>query len=171
MRDDTKKAALSGAASGGLLGLAGSALGGGGIKQALRSALLGALAGGTVSGGGIAIGDTVMGAPEQGEINPYTRRGALGGGIAGAGVGALLGGALAKKYLKIPKATGITQFFANRQPKMAAALGAMGGGLAGAYQAGDEGMQLDFIQNEIDAMGRKRKAEEIAQKIMRGEPI
>lgn len=163
-RDDIKKAALSGAASGGLLGLGGGLLSGGGIKSALRAAALGALGGGAVSGAGVGAGSALMGEPEEGEISPYTRRGALGGGTVGAGLGGLLGAALGKNYLKMAKFPSLGKLGG----KKGALLGGLGGGGAGAFMAGDEGMQLDFIQNELDAMEKKRRADQIAKSIVDG---
>lgn len=167
MDDSTKKAALSGAASGGVMGLIGAGMGGSGLKKALRAALLGSGVGATVAGGGTALGSSVLGSPGEGEINPYTRRAALGGGIAGAGIGAALSAALAKKWLKINNPP-LSKIFAGKSPGKSALLGGAVGGLFGGYQGGDEGMQLDFIQNEIDALARKRKADELAKRIMEG---
>ena len=166
MNDSTRNATISGAASGGILGGVGSTLAGGGMKAALRAALLGALTGGAVSGAGQAAGSAVLGDPEEGEINPYTRRGVLGGGLAGAGMGGLLGAALSRKFLRVPGAKGALSALAGKSTGRAAGLGALGGGAFGGYQAGDEGMQLDFIQSEMDAMRKKRKAELLGQRLM-----
>lgn len=162
MNERTKNAALSGAASGAVLGGAGSILTGANLKSALRAALLGSVASAGMAGGGMAIGNSILGdPPDEDEINPNTRRTALGGGIAGGSIGALLGGALGKKYLRLPGATGLTKYIASKSPKTAALLGGGSGALAGSYLAADEGMQLDFLQNELDALERKRRAKEL----------
>jgi hypothetical protein len=159
-----QKAAASGAAGGALYGGVGSMLLGSGPKGAIRNAILAALAGGTVSGVGVGAGAKLMGDPEEDEISPYTRRGALGGATVGGGLGALLGAALGKKYLKMPKLAAIGSL----SPKKAALAGGLGGAASGSYMAADEGMQLDFIQNELDAHERKRRADELAKQIMDG---
>ncbi len=166
MNDSTRNATISGAASGGILGGVGAGLAGGGIKSALRAALLGALTGGAVSGAGQAAGAAALGDIEEGEVNPYTRRGVLGGGLAGAGMGGLLGAALSRKFLRVPGAKGAIGALASKTPGKAAGIGAGAGGAFGAYQAGDEGMQLDFIQNEMDDTRKKRRAQQLAMQLM-----
>lgn len=168
MRDETQNAALSGAASGGILGLVGSGLAGGGLKSALRASLLGALTGGAISGAGVGTGTAMLGSPEEDEVNPYTRRGVLGGGVAGAGMGGLLGAALAKRFLKFKAPPPALKALADQPVRKAAGIGAGAGGAFGAYQAGDEGMQVDFIKNEIDELQRKRKAEMLGRQLMEG---
>lgn len=169
MMDAVGRAALSGAGSGGVLGLGSAILGGAGIKSALRRAVLGSLMGGGAAATAVGAGSLALGSPDAGESNPYTRRGAAGGAITGGTFGALLGGAmskgilsgsLAKKYLKVPEALGgMARFAAGKHPALSAIIGGLSGGAVGAYQGGDEGMQVDFIQNEIADAQKKRRRE------------
>jgi len=168
--DDVRDATISGGLSGAGIGLTGTALAGGNWKQALRSALMGALAGGTVAGGGVGTGSLLMGESEPGEINPSTRRGILGGGLAGGGLGALASAALAKKFLKVPPKEGVMSFLGKQTPGKAALYGGTVGAGMGAAHAGDEGMQIDAINNELDALNRRQRAEKMVQKMMNPDP-
>ncbi len=157
MFDAALKAGASGATSGGIMGLGGSLLSGAPPKQALRNALMAALAGGTISGVGVGAGTAFLGEPKD-EVNPYTRRGSVGGAGVGGTMGALLGAALAKKYLKAPsKLQNVEKFFVGKHPALGALIGGAGGAAFGAYQGADEGMQLDALQGELDDLELRRR--------------
>lgn len=154
-----KHAAEGGAASGGLLGLGTSLMGGASVRKALRNAAASALLAGGVSGAGVGVGTAALGEPheeDEDDPNPYTRRGAVGGAIAGGGAGALLGAALAKGYLRAPAELGALNKLAGKHPLLGALAGGTVGALAGGYKAGDEGMQVDFLQHELDAHHKRR---------------
>lgn len=157
-----RDAGISGAASGGIMGGLGSLLSGTNYKTALRNAAIGSLIGGGLAGGGVAIGNEVMGEPERGETNPYTRRGTIGGAVAGAGAGTLAGGALAKDYIDLPKKLEpVGKYIRGKHPLLGAILGGIGGSALGAWKVGDEGMQVDFIQSELDDLRRRRRRGDI----------
>ncbi len=171
MRDDVKRAAASGGLSGAILGGGSALISGMGLKKALRNALIGGLGSGALAGTGVGVGGALLGDPEEGEINPNTRRAALGGGLVGGAAGAGAGLALSKGIGKAIPAIGkheIARFLSKRNPALAAALGLGAGALVGGFHGGDEGMQVDFLQNERDAIEKKRRAEKLAADIMAG---
>jgi len=161
--ESVRDAALSGGLSGTILG-AGSSLIANGLnaKLALRRAAMGALAGGGLAGGGVAIGNQILGEPKKRETNPYTRRGTVGGAIAGAGAGTLMGAALANDYINLPKKLEpVGKYIRGRHPLIGALLGGLVGTGIGAYKIGDEGMQVDIIQREVEAARRRRRKEQL----------
>jgi hypothetical protein len=172
-----KDAATSGGLTGALLGAGSSFLSGQRSvpKMLARAAALG-LGTGAMTGAGTLIGSSLLGAPDEGEQGGFTKRagvgGAIGGGLLGAGFGALMGSgaggkvlkalqklpgygraaAVASKELPIDNlATDVLKKWA-RTPgssaakKSAAFLGAGGAGLGGALGA-SEGMQVDYLQS------------------------
>lgn len=162
MFTEAAKAGLSGATSGAAVGLGTSLLTGANYKQALRNAALSALVGGGISGTGVGIGTAIHGEPGRNETSPYTKRGSLGGGVAGALGGGVLSAALAGEHMAVPSKMPILGKLVGKNRLVAALLGSLAGGAGGAYMGADEGMQLDFFKNEMDAMRRKRRAEGLA---------
>jgi len=134
------------------------------FSQLLKPALTGGATFGGVAAGSGYIGDEMLGDPEQGESNPYTKRTGLGGlavGGAGGGLaGALVGSGIANKAA--PKVLGDSflarkamDFVGKGGLSKAGKLGAIGallGAGASGFIAADEGMQMDMIENE-----RRRK--------------
>ncbi len=158
--DAARQAAISGAVSGGALGGITSLLGGTRSKAALlKAALLGAGGGAGVAAGTTALGGAIMGAPEEDDPNAYTRRGAVGGLVGGGVLGAGIGALLTKGRMKAPGLVG--DYFTKLGTKGAsglkqgAAAGSLGGALGAAYMGSDEGMQVDAINQELL---RRRKA-------------
>lgn len=178
-------AALSGGASGGILGSLHSAMS---PKSTLGSIGLGALKtaglGAVAAPSGLLAGEAILGAPEKGEVNPYTHRGLAGGaavGAAGGGLAALylasggkiplskLGsfgsfldegaqGALQKNNIIMNK---LRSWAANPSAKnmlKASVMGTSLGGLAGGGFAMGEGQEADIISNEAAALHKKRIA-------------
>jgi len=154
---ETTDAALSGALSGSLIG-GGSGLMEGYSKRAiLKRALLGALGGGALAGSAIGLGHEMLGQPE--DEGAYTRSGAVGGLAAGAGAGAAGGAALASGL--IPSKRGLLARIAKMGYGPAMSTGAVVGAGAGAFQGSDEGMQLDYIKNEMDRHNREKLLREM----------
>lgn len=175
--DATWRATLSGAGSGAVLGGASALLGG--LKpwqKVAKTALAGAGISAGIAGGGTFLGSQVLGAPEPDEDSAYTTRAGLGaslaGGAIGAGLGALAGhGSFSKSAIgrKVAQQFGgladniVGQGFKKLTAmggREGAKRGAIAGGLAGAalggYQGADEGMQVDFIQAQLDKQRRER---------------
>ena len=113
---------------------------------------MGALSAGIVGGGSL-IGSKIIGAPKEGENSPFLKRAALGGAIAGTGMG-IAGAVLAKKN---PFVKGAIASLAKEWRPAAAmqkagvikasAIGALAGGGYGAMTGSDEGSQVDTIQS------------------------
>lgn len=161
VKDAALKATLSGGIMGGLLG---------GIApmlstvpknprkmalESLGSGALGAAISGTAAGGGTLLGSSILGAPDPNDSSAFTRRATL-GSVLGGGLGGAVLGAAAGKFGKLPGFSPyVLKKLAKRlsQSKRPTAYGAGAGGLAGALGAGgigsDEGMQVDFINNEL----------------------
>ena len=180
LREATKKAALSGGLSGGVLGGATAMMSG--VRspgRLLAAALGGGAATGGLTGGSIYAGSKAMGVPEADEPSGYALRGGLGGLMAGGMGGALLG-ALASRARPLKTLTKMAEkaevpvdnlmgdFYkrlTNRPMKEAMAKGSMlGGGIGagvGAFLGSDEGMQLDFIENQLKEARRQRLREEL----------
>lgn len=175
VEDASLEAAKSGGLSASLISGAGSLLAG--KKPLLRVAGDAALAGlgmGALTGGATYLGSSIMGAPEEGEHGGYTNRAALGGALAGGAVGAGLGGLLGGGKLawlrKVPGMAAkmekeglfnnlITDQIKNVAKKgpgrTAAALG-LGGAALGGGLAGNEGMAVDYLQDDEDPYGNLR---------------
>lgn len=162
------KAALSGAASGALLG-GGTALltRGKSLKSALQAAGIGAGAMGALAGGGTAIGNKVLGNPDPNDRAAFTKRAAVGGALAGAALGGLGAVALKKGALGAKASDAFTKGAKTWRPlhaiqnagtPTAAAIGAGAGALYGAHQGADEGMMVDAINNsQIAARDQDKK--------------
>lgn len=167
IRDASLEAAKSGGISAALLGGAGSLLAG--RKPWLKVAGDAALAGlgmGALTGGATYLGSTIMGAPEEGEHGGFTNRAALGGALAGGVLGAGAGGLLgAGKLSWLRKVPGVAAKLEEEGPfnnlltdqikrlakkgagRTAAALG-IGGAALGGGLAGNEGMAVDYLDDE-----------------------
>lgn len=178
IREATRKAALSGGITGGILGGVGSLLGGARSPgRMLKSAILGGLGGGALTGGATYLGTETLGVPDATEPGGYTWRAGLGGALLGAGGGALLGALGSRaggfKTLKkmaqkadIPTENMIGDFYRRLSEKplkeamrKGAGLGAGIGGGVGTFMGSDEGMQLDFIENQLREAQRQRLRE------------
>jgi len=170
MLSSLAKMGLSAGTTGGIVGGATSLLGGarslGGIA---KGALGGAALAAPLAVGATGLGNLLMGAPDEGDSSAYARRaglgGLIGGGLAGAAIGGLVGRRGIGAISKLPYAERVSeklpldnvivdkikQWAANpsaiSSAKSAALLGSVLGGGAGFY-AGDEGTQLDFLRNQ-----------------------
>lgn len=176
-KEATKKAALSGLASGALLGGGGALLSGAkNYGQILKALLLGGTAGAGLSAGAIGLGTGIMGDGSPDDPEAYTKRGILGGGLGGAAVGAGLGALLASKHVKIPAIKALTK--AGQEPglvargieglvspKRGAVIGALGLGAAGGFHGAGEGMQLDFVNNLQEEQKKRAFRQALAQKM------
>lgn len=188
--DAIARASIRAAASG---GLSGAALGAGaslfsptrGLSNIVKNAGLAGLGMGAIAGGSIYAGSKILGPPTEEEDTGFTRRGGLGGLVAGVPTGALLGGlagsglhntandllelgpnSVAKfirKHSHSLTDNSIGDYFKKlgdgpRLPGMlkGAALGAGALGAVSAFSGGDEGLQLDFIHNEINNAAKRR---------------
>jgi len=160
------KMGISSGATGAILGgVASLAKGGPGkvfsnanVGRAVKSAgkFGGALA--LAGTGGALLGSAVIGKPKPNEGGAYTKRGAVGGGIAGAiGGGTLAALAIrnpwAMKQLAKHKGWRPVRALMNGGAAKRISIGAGIGGLVGAGQLADEGQQLDTI----NAMRKKKK--------------
>ncbi len=188
-----KRAALSGAVTGSLLGAGGALIGGKRrLADFIKAGLLGGGAGGALSGGSSLIGSSVLGAPDPSEEGAYARRGALGGAIGGGLVGATLGGLTGAGKMKLPAGAPIVlkniakkigdssmldnvlvdklKAYALAPDKSTAIKGALlGGGALGALagvQGGDEGMGVDFINSEMDRKEKEKMRQAMMQRYM-----
>lgn len=176
-----KELALSGAISGGVLGVAGSALGAPSLGKILRSGAIGAAAGGGLATASGFAGGKVLGEPEEGEENAHTKRGAVGGAVAGGVLGALAGGistsTKARQLFHLIKNPTVRKAFSSKDadgkvtnylleklkninsPMVGAGLGAAALGGAAAYQGADEGMQMDVVEGVRRAKKRREMLE------------
>ena len=167
IRDATLTALLGGGASGAVLGAGSGLFGKGSVtaKNIGTKALLGALGSGALAGASTYIGNKALGAPEDDDPTGYTTRGgvggAIGGGISGAGLGALA----ARGKVPLPKASPeFLRAYAQKLKAMplgkgagiGAAIGALGLGSLASYFGADEGMQLDFMHNQVQAEKLKK---------------
>jgi hypothetical protein len=166
----TIKAAILGGSTGAILG----AIPGLKMKSTLAGTLTsigrGAALGGSLAGGGTAIGTAILGKPKNHEGAPVTKRAALGGAI----VGGILGGTgvvAARKFPASVKWTGINldklanpktgwrpAAFMKKAPlPLAAAAGAGAGAVVGGSHAADEGQEVDTVNS---LQGKKKFFEE-----------
>ncbi len=151
-------AAASGAVSGAGLGFLPMILRRGtSLKAALKAGAVGGLASGAIVGGGALLGSKIVGKPREDEGAAFTKRAAIGGTIAGAGVGLAGGLALrktrggARMLVKASKqwrpAMWMRQGRGHGGLASAAAIGAVGGGVYGGATGADEGQQVDSIRH------------------------
>lgn len=150
-----RTAAISSALSGGLFGLLPGLKKSTAGRQVLKSALGGAALGATVGGGGTYIGTKIMGDPSKKDPTAITKRAALGGGIAGLGLGAAAVLAL-RRGKKVPfvgsldeaaKTYRPAEFIRKAPAVLAVGSGALIGGLTAAAHGADEGQQVDTLRN------------------------
>lgn len=173
VKEATLKALLSGAASGGVFGAATSALSSKNplkLLPILKSAALGATTAGGIAGGSTYLGSKLAGVPSEEETSGYTKRASLGGAVGGGAIGAVAGALASRGKLPLPKVTPrfISKYFddlASRGAKESiprgVLIGALAGGVPAAFYAGDEGMQIDFLNNEIKEARKKKMLQEL----------
>lgn len=172
-------AALSGVGSGALMGGAGRFIAGSRkLKEMLKAAAMGGALSGATAGLATGAGTAAMGVPDSDESNAYATRGLTGGALLGGTVGAGIGGALGLKgpgiLAKLPKIvkqagsnlpldnmlTDKLLAYAAKPGASSAVKGALLGagtlGAAASYLGGDEGMQIDLIRDQMNALKRKR---------------
>lgn len=178
VKDATFTALLSGGLSGAGLGAVSKLMGSAKRatpKELLKAAILGGSVYGGLSGGSTALGSYIMGPPKEDDPSAFTMRGGVGGGVAGGALGAGLGAAVAGGAINAPKQ--IPAFAANylknlrssKNPLLkGAGIGAAAIGLPMAFLASDEGMQTDFIRNQVQA-AKRRKLEEAYRLIKENE--
>jgi hypothetical protein len=158
--------ALGGGFSGAIMGGATSLLGGAGKwGKVAQAAGLGALGGSALASGSGYVGGKVLDA-DPNDPTSNTKRGAIGGLLAGA-VGGLGLGALMKipavksKVVAMLSDAGKPGIMAKAIDKMPLKKVALGTGLvgagAGAMSGYDEGMQADFIKNIADQAKEKKR--------------
>lgn len=158
---------LTGSVMGGLGGLFDSH--GGSGKALKRKAMIGALAGGAagagIAGGSTFLGNKILGAPEEDDPTGFTTRGAVGGAVGGGIGGAGLGALAAREKIPFPKkspeflrayASKLKAMPLSKGAGIGAAVGALGLGSLASYLGADEGMQLDFINNQVKAEKMKK---------------
>ena len=156
--------AASGALTGAGMGGIGKLLGGSrSLPAILGAAGTGAIAGGTAIPGAAYLGEQILGAPGEEDLQPYTARagigGALAGGAGGAGLGYLAGSGLSAKAgsvfpgvakalkAELPIDNMLVDWIKRSGGKKGALLGALLGAGGLGYLAADEGQQLDTIRN------------------------
>lgn len=168
---NARSAALSSGIAGGAYGAGFSLLGGAtsGSKVAKmggRAAALSALLG----GGGVYLGSRLLGNPREDESTGFTRRASVGSGLVGAGLGSAAG-ALAGAGM-IPAAIRenpslLSRYLAKlsaapsgKKALIGAALGALGGAVGGTAIGSDEGMVIDFVNEEKKRQMLKRRLDD-----------
>jgi hypothetical protein len=134
-------------------------------KLAAKSGSLSALLG----GGGVYLGSKLLGNPSDEESTGFTRRASLGSGLVGAGLGSAAG-AFAGSGL-VPKSVSanpslLSQYVAklSRAPSakkalIGAALGGLAGSVGGTAIGSDEGMVIDFINEERKRQMMKKRTQ------------
>ena len=160
----TRNAVLSGGASGAAFGLGTALLARKKAAQVAMAALAGGGAGGALAGGSTYLGSKLMGAPDTNDPSGFTKRAGLGGAVGGGGIGAILGGLIGgtsagQKLAPDVLMPYIKSLKGQRGAAIGAAIGALGLGGAAGYKGADEGMQLDFIRNQINDAKRKKMRE------------
>jgi hypothetical protein len=156
IRRMSEDAALSSGLTSGLTGAGFGAFQQKNLKDVLKIALKSGLIGAGVGGGSIYAGAHLLGMPEENETTGYTRRGTVGGTAVGAGLGAALGaglgsGVMPKPGNKTVMSRLLSRLARNPGPKnMATGAAILGpiGALVGGYMGSDEGLVLDFIDQE-----------------------
>ena len=170
-RERLKTLLLSGGVSGALLGGGGSLLTGAkSLGKVGKAAALGAAISGGLSAGSGLLGDKLI-TPDPNDPQGNTKRGALGGLVAGGLGGAALGGLIGGKsgISRTVKAALMNKlgrgFMAKEVGKLASPLAGAAtigglGALVGGYQASDEGMQADMLENIKRQKMRERMREQ-----------
>jgi hypothetical protein len=189
--DAIRNSMLSGGLSGSVLGGVGRALSGTRKPWEIATAAgLGGLVNAGLVGGSVGVGSALMGEPGEEDSSGYTKRaatgGALAGGAAGAGLGALGAKGKLAEWLEKSKygpkiaeklpidniiVDNLKKFIMEESPMMekiklgsplrrGLALGALLGGTVGAAQAGGEGMQVDVMAQEIAKQQRRARLEQ-----------
>lgn len=148
-------AGLSAAASGGVLGAIPAFRTGSTFKGSLKGIATGAGLGALLGGGGTYIGTKLLGKPKRNDPTAITKRAALGGSIAGLGLGSL-GVAALRRGKRLPGIGTLDEAAKNWRPAnfirssgapLAIGTGALiGAAIAGAH-ATDEGQQVDTLRN------------------------
>lgn len=168
LNQSTRTAALGGGASGAVMGAVTGIMGGKRkLADILKAAATSGLLSGGFAGGATYLGGKALGAPDEDDPSANTHRGALGGAIGGGLAGAGLGALISSGKMKVPKIAGLTDNLiidklkglvgkAHGTKMGAGLMGALGAGGVG-YLGADEGMQLDFLANEMKK-ARKRRA-------------
>lgn len=165
-------AALSGAASGAAFGLIPAFRRGVSGKTVLKSVAGAAGVSAGIVGGGTFIGSKILGPPTRGEGAAYTKRAAIGGAIAGTGVG-LAAGLLATKtrggrrlLRGWSREWRPARWARQGGPLAAGAIGGAAGGLVGGVQGADEGQQVDSIINLRKDIRRKNLSARVRRRLI-----
>ena len=175
-RERLKALLISGGVSGAVLGGGGSLLSGAkGFGPVGKAAAIGAVLSGGLAAGSGAVGDFLTPRADPNDPQAHSKRGAIGGAVAGGVLGAGAGGLLAigaggkggigrtlKAALMSNMGRGLLAKGVGKIAtplKGAAALGGLGAAVGG-FQGVDEGMQMDFIDGLRREERRKRMREE-----------
>jgi hypothetical protein len=150
-----RKAAISSAVSGGVLGSLSAFKKGSKAIPVLKNVAGAAGLGAALGGGGTYIGSKILGAPDKNDPAAITKRAALGGAIAGLGLGGGVVLALRKgknvpfigTLKDIAKDWRGTEFIKRAPVVASTGAGALVGGLAAGAYAADEGQQVDTMRN------------------------
>jgi hypothetical protein len=148
-------AGLSAAASGGVLGAIPAFRTGSTFKGSLKGIATGAGLGALLGGGGTYIGTKLLGKPKRNDPTAITKRAALGGSIAGLGLGAL-GVAALRRGKRLPGIGTLDEaaqnwrpanFIRNSGAPIAIGTGALTGAVIAGAHTTDEGQQVDTLRN------------------------
>lgn len=138
-------------------------------KRVLSAILKGAGSYAALGAGATATGVGLLGEPGEDEPTGYTRRGGIGGAVGGGIAGGALGAAIGSGKMKMPSmapewlARYASKLSGARGAKIGGALGALGLGAAAAYAGSDEGMPLDYLNNELHEQEKEKKRREYEQ--------
>jgi len=143
-----QKVGISAAASGAVLGAIPAFRHGSTFGGVARSIATGAGIGSVVGGGGTYIGTKILGEPRKDDPIGTTKRAAVGGAIAGLGLGAAGAIALRRGHFKGAMNDWRPVTFIRRTAApVAIATGAGAGALIAGSHAADEGQQVDTMRN------------------------
>lgn len=167
-------AAISGAASGAVLGALPLLRRGVSLRSGLKSIAGTAAASAGIVGGGTVIGSKILGEAREDDPASITKRAALGGGLAGAAAG-LAGGVVATRtkagralLANLAKSWRPASLAQKGGLPAAVGIGGLAGGGIGAFQGADEGQQADSIRNiRAQAEARRRKERGFSARIDR----